>query len=838
MIKRTPAPPPVMCFVSADDGADWPALPVDDVLPQLQAALAQGTRAVVVAPPGAGKTTRIPLALLGAPWCNDGLIILLEPRRLAARAAAHHMASLLGQEVGDSVGYAMRLDSRQSKNTRILVVTEGVFARMILDDPELSGVAAVLFDEFHERSLDADFGLALALETSSALRSDLRLLVMSATIDGARVAGLLGDCPVIQSQGRSFPVEIIHRDRAGTEPLDAAMAGAVHHALANHPGSILAFLPGMADIRRLHRRLEGGLPADVDLLQLHGQLDAAAQDSAIRPAQPGRRKIVLATSIAETSITIDGVTTVIDSGYARQPVFEPATGLTRLETIRVSKASADQRAGRAGRTAPGVAIRLWREAQTASFQPFAPPEIMAADLTGLVLDSLAWGVIDPRNLPFLDPPPDAALHEARATLRMLGALDEAGALTATGRAMRMLALPARLAAMVVSARPDQRLLAAMLAVLLTEQGLGGNSADLQSRLVEWQRDRSPRAGAARGLAQALAGIKGNAGRARLATEDAGAVLYAGFPDRVAMRRGQPGRFVMANGRGAMIEPLDALAAQPFLVIADVTGQAQSAQIRAAAAISEVELRRHAANRIHGHDEASFDPASGALKARRVESLDAITLSSNPVKLPVGEATNDALIRAIGESGLAVLPWGKPSQAVRVRLGWLHEGIGAPWPDVSDAHLLETLDTWLRPFLDGRGSLVCLSDGTLANALMTLVPWQLHKELDRLAPTHLDVPSGSRLPLRYEADGPVLSVRVQELFGLTVHPAIADGTVPVTLELLSPAHRPIQTTRDLPGFWQGSWRDVRTDMRGRYPRHVWPEDPANAVATHRAKPRGT
>lgn len=814
-----------------------PELPVSVVLPALSEALGRGNSAVLVAPPGAGKTTLVPLALLDAPWLGAGKIVLLEPRRLAARAAARRMAELVGEEPGATVGYAMRMENRTSAKTRILVVTEGVLARMILDDPELPGVSAVIFDEFHERSLDGDFGLALALDVQGALRPDLRVLVMSATLDGARVAKLLSGAPVIESEGRAFPVDVRYDERPAGTTIEDAMAKAIRSALADESGSVLAFLPGQREIERTAERLAGKVSADIDLVPLYGMLDGKAQDAAIKPAPSGRRKVVLATSIAETSITIDGVRVVIDSGLSRLPRYEPASGLTRLETVRVSKASADQRAGRAGRTQPGVAMRLWRAEQTAALPPFTPPEILEADLSGLLLDCAAFGVADPTSLAFLDPPPAAALNEARLLLRALDAIDEAGRLTEAGMAMRKLALPVRLAHMVAEAagsgHADE---ATMLAVLLTERGLGGDGADLERRLMRFRSERSPRATAARQLAERLARQTGGAKNGE--TVSAGLLLIHAWPDRVAKARGERGRFVLANGSGAMLDAADPLAGEPFLVVADLQGKAQNARITAAAAIGEDDVRAALAGRIETRKQTSFDRDRRAVRVRETVRLGAITLAERMLPPPTGTDADRAILDAVREHGLALLTWGKEAQTLRQRLSWLHRGLGAPWPDMADAALIERLDDWLLPFLSGAVSFAAIDPGVVSAGLATLVPHDLQRRIDTLAPTHFDAPSGSHVPIRYDGEWPVLAVRVQELFGLDRHPAIAADTVPLTLELLSPAHRPIQTTRDLPGFWRGSWTDVRADMRGRYPKHVWPENPLLAAATARAKPRGT
>jgi ATP-dependent helicase HrpB len=798
-----------------------------------------------VAPPGAGKTTLAPLSLLDAAWLGGGRIVLLEPRRLAARAAARRMASLIGEAPGGTLGYAMRMENRTSAKTRILVVTEGVLARMVLDDPELPGVAAVIFDEFHERSLDGDFGLALALDVQSALRPDLRLLVMSATLDGARVARLLEGAPVIESEGRAFPVTIRHEERPAGTAIEDAMASAIRAALGEESGSILAFLPGQREIERTAERLENRVGPDTDVVRLYGMMDGKAQDAAIRPPPTGRRKVVLATSIAETSITIDGVRVVIDSGLSRLPRYEPASGLTRLETVRVSRASADQRAGRAGRTEPGVAIRLWRAEQTAALPAFTPPEILEADLSGLMLDCAAFGVGDPASLAFLDPPPAPALNEARNLLRALHAIDGDGRLTESGQAMRRLALPVRLAHMVAEAgRCGQALEAAQLAVLLTERGLGSDSADLERRLQRFLSDRSPRATAARQLEERLSrdlrssGTKAGGAKAD-GSSGAGPLLLHAWPDRVAKARGERGRFVLANGSGAALDAADPLAGETYLVVADLQGKAQNARITAAATIGEADIRASLAERIETRREAAFDVATGNVRVREQSRLGAIVLSERTLPPPKGADADLAILDAVRRHGLAVLPWSKGgTDTLRQRLGWLHRGLGDPWPDVCDDALAGRLDDWLLPFLTGSASLSAIDANALSAGLLSLVPHDLQRRVETLAPTHFDAPSGSRVPIRYDGEQPILAIRVQELFGLDAHPAIAGGTVPLTLELLSPAHRPIQTTRDLPGFWRGSWADVRAEMRGRYPKHVWPENPLLAAATSRAKPRGT
>lgn len=814
-----------------------PRLAVSEVLPLLGNALSNGTRAVLSAPPGAGKTTLVPLFLLHESWCGDGKIILLEPRRLAARAAAGRMAELIGEPVGETIGYRMRLDNRVSSKTRIEVVTEGVFARMILDDPELSGISAVLFDEFHERSLDADFGLALALDVQAALREDLRILVMSATLDVERISALLYHPPAIVSEGRSFPVDIRYQDRPAGERIEDGMARTILEAHRTETGSILAFLPGQAEISRTAERLAGRVGADTMIVPLYGNLSQKEQDAAIRPAPAGTRKIVLATSIAETSITIDGVRIVIDSGLQRLPVFEAATGITRLETVRVSRASADQRAGRAGRTEPGMAIRLWHSGQTAALPAFTPPQILSSDLSGFMLDLAHWGVTDPAALRLVDQPPASAIEEARNLLRLLGALDDKGALTPAGKRIRDLALPPRLAAMVLRAAEDgEQLAAAQLAVLLTEQGLGGTAIDIEERLRRFASERGERADAARRLAQRMAEGFGKA--MAVGSSTPGALLMHAFPDRIALQRGGRGRFVLANGRGSELPETERLAGAEMIVVADLTGQAGRQRILAAAEIDRATVEAVLSDKIIREDECVFDRASRQVRARRVVRLGAMILEETPLPRPTGPKAAQALADGVRLLGLQALPFSREAGQLQERIGFLHRSIGAPWPDTSEAALLARLDDWFVPFQENTRGIDNISAASLQEGLMALVPYEVQRDIARLAPTHFEAPTGQRHPIRYDGEEPVLAIRVQELFGLKQHPAVAGGRLPLLLELQSPAHRPIQTTRDLPGFWAGSWRDVRADMRGRYPKHPWPEEPAEAMPTTRAKPRGT
>jgi ATP-dependent helicase HrpB len=811
------------------------ALPIEAALPELRRALEARNAAVLVAPPGAGKTTRVPLDLLDAPWLGDGKIILLEPRRLAARAAAARMAQTLRDEVGGTVGLRVRLGSKISARTRIEVVTEGVFTRMILDDPELTGVGAVLFDEFHERSLDADLGLALALDAQAGLREDLRILVMSATLDGARVAGLLGDAPVVASEGRAFPVETRYLDRDPNRRIEESVTEAVLRALRADPGSVLVFLPGQAEIRRTAEALAEKVGPEVILAPLYGALTPAEQDRAVGPASAGLRKVVLATSIAETSLTIEGVRIVVDSGLARVPVYEPGLGLTRLVTSRASRAAADQRRGRAGRTEPGVCWRLWAEAGTGALDAFARPEILSSDLAGLLLDCAAWGVADPRSLRFLDPPPAAALAEARTMLEGLGALDADGRLTETGQRLRALPLPPRLARMVATAARDGRgRAAANLAAVLVERGLGGDGVDLDERVERFTRDRGARAADMRRLAENWARIAG--GGRDSEPSAAGPLLALAYPDRVARARGREGEFVMASGRAGRLDPANALARETFLLVADLAGSAGNARILAAAAITPEAIERLFADRIESAAQVVFEAQAAALRARAVRRLGAVNLGEKTLPVPADEDAAAILARGVAGLGLDRLPWTSGLSQWRARVNFLRAAEGAIWPDLSDATLTGTAEDWLAPAIVGRTSLAAITADDLATALQGLLPWEQRAKLDQAAPTHVEVPTGSRIPVDYAAEEPALSVRVQELFGLDRHPSA--GGRPLVLHLLSPAQRPIQITRDLPGFWRGSWAAVRSEMRGRYPRHPWPEDPLSEAPTRRVKPRGT
>ncbi len=821
-------------------------LPIDDVLADIRRALAARSAAVLVAPPGAGKTTRVPLALLDEPWIKGGRIIVLEPRRLAARGASDRMAKTLGEKLGDTVGLRARLSTKVSARTRIEVVTEGVFTRMILDDPGLDGIAAVLFDEFHERSLDADLGLAFALDCQNGLRPDLRILVMSATLDGARVAALLGDAPVIESEGRAFPVDTRYVGRDASGRIDDQMTDAIVRAVRAEPGSVLAFLPGQGEIKRVEERLReriGGEPG-VIIAPLFGAMDMAAQDRAVEPASPGTRKIVLATSIAETSLTIEGVRIVVDCGLARVPRFEPDAGVTRLETVRVSRAAADQRRGRAGRTEPGACYRLWDEPQTQSLAAFADPEIRAADLSGLVLDCAEWGVADLATLSWLDSPPAAALIAAREMLTELGALDESGRITPLGKRIHALPLPPRLARMILAASEfgtNAVRDAAGIAAVLVERSLGGTDTDLDHRLDNFRRDRSRRATDMRRLADNWARSVQPAKSTAASEPTTAALLALAYPDRIAKARGASGQYVLANGRGAYLDTTDALARADYLVVGELQGAAAATRILLAVRTTEADIEAIAGSRIVNSDDIAFDREAAAVRGRRVRRLGAITLASEARAVAPNAETARALAEGVASLGIDKLPWTKAQDQLRHRVAFLRtaEGADSAWPELSDAALAKSVADWLAPFLEKKTRLSDIGTDDLGTALDTLIPWNLKRRLDIEAPTHFEAPTGNSHAIDYDgASAPALSIRVQELFGLKSHPAIANGRLPLTLNLLSPAHRPIQITRDLPGFWAGSWAAVKSDMKGRYPRHPWPDDPANALPTARAKPRGT
>ncbi len=822
-------------------------LPIHQALPELRSVLQAQTAAVLVAPPGAGKTTVVPLALLEAPWRGDGRILVLEPRRLAARAAAGRMASMLGEPVGRTVGYRVRLDARVSSATRVEVVTEGVFTRMILDDPALDGVAAVLFDEFHERSLDADLGLALARDAQTLLREDLRLLVMSATLDGARVSTLLGGAPVVESLGRAFPVETHYLGRDPAARLEAQVERAVLTALREEEGGVLVFLPGGAEIRRVQEALAARLAGrgEVEVHALYGALSPQAQDRAVAPAAAGLRKVVLASAIAETSLTLEGVRVVIDSGVSRVPRFDPASGLTRLATVRVSRASADQRRGRAGRTQPGVCYRLWDEAETRALTPFARPEIVDTDLSGFALALAGWGAKSPDGLAFLDPPPATAFAEARRLLTALGALDGSGELTGHGRRLADLPTPPRLAhLMVCGAEAGAGLRAARIALLLTERGLGGDVVDLGERLSRFARDGSPRARDVRGLADGWARriVTGAApsgeGNVEPALSD-GALLALAYPERIAKGRGADGVFNLTTGRAVRLDPADTLARESWLAVGELGGGAGAIdRVLLAARLTLEEIEAVAGDSISDETRTEVDP-DGRVRARRLRRLGSLVLEARRLDRPPPTACRSALLAHLHSLGLGLLEWAEETPRLRARVGFLAALEPEAWPDLSDTALLDDADAWLGELLEGVDRLADLSPGELHQALLARLPYALQRRLEVEAPERLGLPTGSRPLIDYAADGgPRVEVRVQELFGVGEHPSVARGRVPLTLALLSPARRPVQVTRDLPGFWSGSWKAVRSEMKGRYPRHPWPEDPLAADPTTRAKPRGS
>jgi ATP-dependent helicase HrpB len=808
--------------------------------------LAAHTAAVLVAPPGAGKTTRVPLALLDQPWLAGRRILMLEPRRLAARSAARFMAATLGEQVGETVGYRVRMETRVGPRTRLEVITEGVLTRLLQADPALEGVGLVIFDEFHERSLHADLGLALCLQSQALLRDDLRLLVMSATLDSQPVAALLGDAPVLVSEGRSYPVETIYLDRRVEGRVEPAVARAVARALAQHDGDLLIFLPGAGEIHRTASMLD--IPPNTLITPLYGNLPQAEQDRAILPAAPGQRKVVLATAIAETSLTVEGVRVVIDSGLSRVPRFSPRTGMTRLETVPVSRASADQRRGRAGRVAPGAAYRLWTEQEDRGLVPRTTPEILEADLAPLALELAAWGVTDPLELRWLDPPPAAALAQARELLAQLGALDDRLAITEHGRRMADLGLHPRLAHMILrGAGLGLGSLACDLAALLSDRDIlrgQATDADLGHRLDALR--TAPEGRRARAEADQLRRDLRITGACPFAADastsqapydptDVGLLLSFAYPDRIAARRA-PLRFLLRNGRGAAFAAHQPLADESYIVAADLDDQGAESRIFLAAPIAAADLQRHHSDQMTTEEIIAWDRGAQAVRARRRRRLGALILDEWIITDPSPAGTLAALLDGIAQEGLAILPWTKASRQLQERLIFMHSHDPA-WPDASDEGLLRTLPDWLGPYADGMKSRADLQRLNLHDLLEAMLPWERRRELDEQAPTHIAVPSGSRIPVDYsDPAAPVLAVRLQEMFGLAETPRIGGGRVPLTLHLLSPAHRPVQVTQDLASFWRSAYFEVRKDLRGRYPKHYWPDDPWNAIPTNRTRPR--
>ena len=849
-------------------------LPIDEVLPQLRAALTAHRSVILQAPPGAGKSTVVPLALLEEPWARGKRLIMLEPRRLAARAVAQRMAGTLREGVGQTVGYRMRLDTRVSKATRIEVVTEGVLTRMLQSDPSLEGVAALIFDEFHERSLQADLGLALSLDARENLSPDLKLVMMSATLDGERVAALLGDAPIVTAQGRMFPVETRFAGKGAPVLFDPAaargsqespekiVAQIVLGALSEEPGDVLVFLPGAREIRRVQtlveERLRSAVTSRVLVLPLFGELSAGEQDAALAPGEGGARKVVLATNIAETSLTIPGVRVVVDSGLVRRSVFDPATGMSRLETQRISRASADQRQGRAGRVESGVCYRAWSEGAQRSLAPFSPPEITDADLTPLALDLANWGVRDAAELRWLDAPPAAMMASARDLLAHLGALDGDGRITAHGREMASLGVHPRLAHMLLKARDLGAVaLAADFAALLSERDLlrgapGSRDTDVRTRRdllrgerappgVDWgsfQRAKKTSQDLRRRLERETA-----AGERRSANDvDAGILLAFAYPDRIGRRRaGDEARYTLANGRGAHFADAQSLGRQDFIVAVDLDDRERDARILLAAPLARSDIEKHFADQIVRAASVEWNSREKAVMARRVVRLDAVVLDDVPLpEVPV-EAARAAMLTGVRELGINALNWTRDARDLQARMEFVRHAAGesSDWPAVDDVSLAETLEDWLAPWLDGVTRKDHLSRISLPEAFRAMLPWDQQRKLDELAPTHLEVPSGSRIRIDYlDESAPVVSVRLQEVFGLEKTPLIGGGKVPITFKLLSPAQRPVQVTRDLSGFWRGSYADVRKDMRGRYPKHYWPENPLEAEPTRgvRRRPR--
>ncbi|WP_347311064.1 ATP-dependent helicase HrpB [Defluviimonas sp. SAOS-178_SWC] len=813
-------------------------LPIDEALPGLIAALRAEGRAVLQAPPGAGKTTRVPLALLDAGFVA-GRIVMLEPRRLAARAAAERMAETLGETVGQTVGYRIRGEAKVSKATRIEVVTEGILTRMLQSDPELGGIGAVIFDEFHERSLNADLGLALAWEVRQALRPDLVILVMSATLDAEPVAAMLGAAPVITSEGRAFPVETrwLPRPTDASLRFEAAVAGLVAEAAGETEGGILVFLPGEGEIRRVEALLKGRLPADCAIRPLFGAMDFVAQRAAIAPAKAGR-KVVLATAIAETSLTIEDIRVVVDAGRSRRARFDPASGMARLVTERVTKAEAEQRRGRAGRVAPGTCYRLWTKGEEGGLGLFPPPEIAASDLTGLALELALWGS-DGGDLAFLTPPPAPALAEARALLTGLGALDDGGRITSHGRALAALPLHPRLGHMLVTAGPE----AATLAALLAEKDpLRGAPADLSLRLSAirdpkgYEADHPHRVD--RGTVERIRAEPKRLSRmVRPVADgyDAAEQSALAYPDRIGLRRkGEAPRYVLSGGKGAVVAEGDPLGTARLIVATDLDGDPREARVRQGIAFSEAALRRLFADRIHWQDIAEWSRRDGKVIVRRQERFGALALAERHWPDAPPEALAQAALDGLRQIGL---PWSAPAGRLRARIEFLRRE-GADLPDCTDAALLDSADGWLLPHLAGKRTEAELRALDLTEALKARLDWDQRQLLDRLAPASFETPLGRHIAIDYEGDHPSITLRLQEMFGVTGHPTVGPKRLPLRITLLSPAQRPVQTTLDLPGFWATSYAEVRKDMRGQYPRHPWPEDPTAHAPTLRAKPRGS
>jgi ATP-dependent helicase HrpB len=834
-----------------------PDLPINEALPALDQALLERRSVLIEAPPGAGKSTIVPIALLQSPWLKGQKILMLEPRRIAARAVAMRMSSLLGEPVGRTVGFRTRLETRVSGETRIEVVTEGILTRMLQEDSALEGLGCVIFDEFHERSLNADLGLALSIESQQTLREDLRLVVMSATLELKPLVRLLGSAPVVSAPGRSFDVRTHYVPRRNELHLELQVSQVVRSALAKHTGDVLCFLPGAAEIRRVQRNLEeGDLERSVRVMPLYGELDGPDQDAALAPSAPGGRKVVLATSIAETSLTIEGIRVVVDSGMRRYAEFDPATGMSRLVTGKVSQAAADQRRGRAGRLSDGDCYRLWSEGTHASLSPHTPPEILHADLAPLALELACWGAADATSLAWLDPPPAAPLAQARDLLLKLDAIDARTRITAHGRSLQRLGMHPRLAHMLVNAREmGAARLACDLAAILSERdilraGIGARDADLRLRVAVLRGDSREVPAGVTVDARAKSQAQRNSGHWQRDLksvpdtadphEAAGILLAWAYPDRIARARGDGARYLLASGRGARFGEPQALAKSEFIVAAELDGADREARIFLAAPIGLDQLERHFASLITDTAEIHWDERAGAISAKRERKLGALLLESSEMRAPDPDAMQEAALTGLKQTGIAGLPWTKELRQRQARIMLMRkcQVTGpAPWPDLSDEALEHTLEAWASPWIMGFTRREHFARLDLSNALRAFLSRAQESILDREAPTHFTVPSGSHIPIDYlDGENPSLSVRLQELFGLSETPAVAGGKLPLLLKLLSPAGRPVQITQDLVSFWQRGYHDVKKDLKGRYPKHYWPDDPHTAQATRRARPR--
>lgn len=833
------------------------SFPIDELLPQLLETLKHHSSMLLQAPPGAGKTTRVPLALVKATWLGQRKIIMLEPRRIAARAAARFMAASLGEQVGETVGYRVRLDNKTGPKTRIEVVTEGILTRMLQDDPALEAYGVVIFDEFHERNLNSDLGLALCLDSQQGLREDLKIIVMSATLDGAAVSALLHDAPMLTSEGRSYPVAVQYRAIKQSFARErraflTAVTQQIISAIAAEPGSVLVFLPGASEIRQVTAALkEANLGKDVLLAPLFGQLSAAEQDAAIQPAPAGKRKVVLASAIAETSLTIEGIRIVIDSGLMRIPRFDPNTGLTQLVTLPVSKASAEQRCGRAGRLEAGVCYRLWSEGAHLLAQSSA--EILDADLAPLLLELAQWGVSDMHALRWIDPPPAPHVAQARDLLQQLGALDIDGRITAHGKAMAQWGAHPRLAHMLLRAKGiGAGALACEVAAILSDRDLlrGGatRQSDLQLRIEalrasttrEYTQQRDLDQGAVRQAREAAAQWQRQLNVKANKTNDdlklLGVVLAYAYPDRIGRRRENTTRYLLSNGRGAILSEGDTLCTEEFIVTANLDG-AREARIFLAAGIHREDLLQYHSDTITAHASVHWDDRQGCVQARVQQRIGEVVIEDAPVQEVDSEAMVTALLEGIRLRGMACLPWRDAARELQARMQFMHAHIDPDWPDVSDAALLTSLESWLQPYVTNMSRLSHLERLDLYNILLAQLSWEQQRQLDQLLPTHLSVPSGSRIRIDYTSFPPVLAVRLQEMFGLADTPRIAKGKIAVLLHLLSPARRPVQITQDLAGFWQSSYHEVKKDLKGRYPKHHWPDNPLTAQATSKIKRKG-